>query len=204
MSLTAKLVRWSSRSGMCVRMAATTLVVAGSAAIAMGQASPTAIRTAHISVYGEASRINNDYTPDQSYGYIIGGDFTRSFHRIEVSLDPSYGWHSDYLITQKYFLANLKLGKAFGPGERFHPYAMGGIGRGSMHFGHPLLTSESSTVYDLAGGLDYDVSYLFGVKAQYSYQFWDFGYYSDGLNPRGFSAGLVYHINSLPFHRHRR
>ena len=183
---------------------AVALGIFGSATLADGQAMPTAIRTLQISVYGEASRINNDYTPDWSYGYIVGGDLTRRFHRLEVSLDPSFGRTTDYLITQTYFLGNLKLSKPIGPGERFHPFFMGGIGHGSMHFGHPLLTTETSTIYDITGGLDYNVTPVFGLKAQYQYQFWDFGYYSNGLNPRGISAGFLYHINSLPFARHRR
>jgi hypothetical protein len=167
-----------------------------------GQATPGWQRTAGLSVFGGASLVQPDYGTKNDFGFVIGGDYSRIFKPITISLEPRYSWSSGDLVTQTFFMINLKLERPFGRKHDFHPYAEAGVGRGTMHLGHPILTSQVSSPSEVIdGGLDYDITSVLGVKAEYQYHFWDFGYYSNGLNPHGPTVGLYYRLDNLSFHR---
>jgi hypothetical protein len=181
-------------------LAALTVACASS----MGQATAGGYRTAGIAVFGGASLVKPDYGTKNDLGFVIGGDYSRIFRPITISLEPRYSWTSGDLVTQTFFMFDLKLERPFGRSQKFHPYAEAGVGRGSMHLGAPYETTQVSSPSEMiAGGLDYDLPLDLGIKAEYQYHFWDFGYHSNGLNPSGPTLGLYYRVRELPFH-HRR
>jgi hypothetical protein len=166
---------------------------------------PTAYKTAGLAVFGGASLVNPDYGPpawNKDYGYVIGGDYTRIFKPITVSLEPRFGWSSGILATESFFMINLKLERPYGRRQQFHPFVEAGVGRGSLHLGHPFETTQTSSPAEVIdGGLDYDLTSALGIKAEYQYHFWDFGYYSNGLNPAGPTIGIYYRLDNVSFHR---
>jgi opacity protein-like surface antigen len=171
---------------------------------ASAQALPTATKSIGLAVFGGGSYVKPDYGTTNDLGFILGGDISRSFRIVTVSIEPRFGMTSGDLVTQTYFFANLKLEHPFGRRDQFHPFLGGGAGTGKMHLGHPFPSDQTSTPsYDMVGGLDFDIKSNFGVKVEYQYQFWDFGYYSNGLSPNGADVAIYYRPSGFSFHRHR-
>jgi opacity protein-like surface antigen len=160
---------------------------------ASGQAVPTAGQRYTVSVFGAASDINPDYGPRNNTGYVFGGDVTRHFRLLAPSIEARYGHSSGDVVAENYFLGNVKVEKALGPGLRLHPYGEAGIGYGVIHFGsRAYYPEDNSVIYAVGGGADVDVSSRIALKGEYSYQSWKLGTETSGLTPHGFSAGLVY------------
>jgi len=163
---------------------------------AQAQAGATATRSLGISAFGGATILKLDYGATyKTYepGFVVGGDATHPLGPVYLSIEPRFGHTSSSTDSQSYFLGDIKAERAFGPGHRFHPYAIGGIGYGAIHF----VTGyhDNSVIYAVDGGLDYDVTSHWAVKGDWQYQFWHLGHTSSGMNPNGFTAAVVYRFN---------
>jgi opacity protein-like surface antigen len=181
---------------------ATTMLLACIVQRTNAQAVPTATRSFGFAVFGAASEVKPDFGPQRNYGFVLGADATRHTRLVDFTLEPRVGSTSGPTVGLTYFLAALKFEKALGPGGRIHPYFGAGLGYGIFKYESSGF-DDNSTVYMVNVGADFDVARNFAIKAEWQYQFWDLGTETDGFNPAGISAGVVYRFYSLPF-GHRR
>jgi len=163
---------------------------------ACGQSEPTATRAIGLSVFGEASVIHPDYGSATNDGFVFGGDVTHPFHRFDLSLEPRFGDTQGTAVNQKYFLGDLRVSHAFGPQERFHPFAVGGVGYGVIQYNGPFGFRDNSLVSSFLGGLDYDLTRSFSLQGEFQFQHWKTGSETSAIKHYGFNLGVVYR---LPF-----
>ena len=190
------------RTVMFMAVACATLVL-GSAAHAQ-QSAPTGTREGEFSVFGGYTHSLPDYGPFGDNGGTVGIDFTRYFHRLLApSIEARYNFNTGKTINESNTLVGLRLQADM---KRFHPYVDGLIGATRLTFKQPI---PSTYVHDTAfakvvgGGVNYDLSRYFQAKADFQFDFADFG--KNGLvgNTRDFTlspsfatVGVVYR---LPF-----
>lgn len=172
--------------------------LAGPAKVA-AQAVPAATKALDISVYGGYLNTNSDYGPYRNTGEAFGVDLTP--HLFHFPIDPSLEFRINLTngpaVAERTYLPGLRGTYNF---HALHPYGTFLIGPGTIHFNFPNngYQNDSSTVYDLGGGLNLDVYPNFQVMADFQYQHWNLGG-SDTLTPTLFLFGVTYHIPFRPF-----
>lgn len=85
--------------------------------------------------------------------------------------------------------------------EKFKPYAKFLVGLGKNNFPYNIGYGKYFAMAP-GGGIDYQLSSRFAVRADYEYQIWPSapsipGQTNNGMTPNGFSAGIAYRL----FHR---
>ncbi len=171
---------------------------------AKAQAGYGATRTLSLSAFGGATIYQPDLGSDykqNKVGYAFGGGLTYHLGSLGFSLEPRYGHVPSNSGSETYFLGNLKVEKAMGPGHRFHPYSLAGIGYGSIS--HPAGHGDNSIVYGIGPGLDFDVTPHIAVKGDFIYQFWNLGTPHSTFNPHGYTVAVVYRFGDNRFGHHR-
>jgi opacity protein-like surface antigen len=169
------------------------------------QAVSTASKTIGLSVFGGASQVATDYN-HTNYGFTFGGDVTRPIRFFSPSLEVRYTHSSGDPVGEDSFLAGLKAEKRI---YGFHPYLDFLIGQGVIHFAHPVVyptgpyASDNSLVYNFGGGVDYDLTRSFALKAEYQVQSWKLGQSNSRLSPAIATFGVVYRIPFKAFTPHR-
>lgn len=172
-------------------------VLAVASLSASAQASFTASRTLGISVFAGGMHLNTDYG-DTNYGVVFGADLTRRFRLFNAGLEARATISSQGdAVKETTFGGGLRLGKDF---RRFHPYADVLVGEGTITFTHPVVyptgpyASDNSAIFSFGGGLDYDLTHSFALKADYNSQSWHLGEEQNRLTPAAFTVGIVYQI----------
>lgn len=166
---------------------------------ARGQGEPGAARRIGLDAFAGFSRLSPDYGPQTNYGVLLGGDVSHALQHFTPSVEFRYTYGTGATVAESSYLAGPKIEKKFG---RLNPYATALFGYGSITFQHPVLyptgyyRNDNSFVYDVGGGLDYDLSRHFSVKADGQYQLWRLGSETSHMTPVALSFGLTYR---LPF-----
>ncbi|WP_263382709.1 outer membrane protein [Granulicella arctica] len=140
---------------------------------AAGQARSTATQTLRLSAFGG---INGTYTGLESgrnVGITAGADLGfRPFFGLRPSVEVrgTYPIHDDGVDSQRNVLAGGKIERAFG---RLRPYGDVLFGRGAIDYPHGFEDPTGAVTYSrtvssvpaLGGGLDFDLTPHFAVKA---------------------------------------
>ena len=184
-----------------VSLALTTLIVLGftlAPRSAQAQAQATAVRTIGLSVFGAVTALNPKYgISRRELGYTAGGDITYHLRLLDVSFEARYTAATGFSADETTFGGGFKFERAFG---RFHPYLDFLVESGKIKFDHPEIygsptyTHDNSLVYDLGGGLDYDLTRSFALKVEVQGQRWRLGAERPAFNPYNGSVGVVYRI----------
>ncbi|WP_263368344.1 porin family protein [Edaphobacter bradus] len=167
------------------------VVVLGLATWSRAQATSAASRLVSIKIGAGWTIANPDYGQRKVQGLTIYGnlDFTRHWgiegdiHRASMVTPTDIGVDS-YLLGPRY---------AFHYG-RFSPYAkvLLGVGRFKYIFSNAPTATYTYKIYSLGGGLDYQATKHFSVRAfDFEYQKWP-GYNSNGLTPLDYTFGAAY------------
>ena len=127
--------------------------------------------------------------------------------RPSLELRGTYPVDNGHISTQKNFLIGPKVERQFG---NFHPYADFLIGRGGIDYlnggfiyGNTLYISSTTTVYSPGGGLDYDLTHHWSLKADFQYQYWNTPAVPSGvIHPRVTTVGALYRFD-FNEHHHR-
>ena len=158
------------------------------------QASVTASRSLGLAAFAGATGVHPEFNRSPvNYGFLIGGDATRSFRLASPSLELRFNDASGATVSQKSFLAGIKVEHEFA--DRFHPYLDVLVGTGSTNFtdpGDPAYTHDTSLVLDGGAGLDFDLTKNFAIKADFQVQRWRLGQEQPAFSPELVSVGLVY------------
>ena len=102
------------------------------------------------------------------------------------------------VVNQENLLAGLRLGRRK---DRFNPYGDVLFGRGKLKFpaglaiptGKFIVLSNTTNVFSLGGGLDYNLSRHFGAKADFQFQKYQTPVTASGsVFSKVFSVGMTY------------
>ena len=163
---------------------------------ARAQADVTASRTYSLSAFAGAEGVHPEYlSSPNNVGFFVGGDVTHFYRIASPSLEVRFNDASGSTVIQRSFLVGIKGEHAFGPEQRFHPYLVGLVGEGAMHFvypGQPQYTHDNSLVLDVGAGLDFDVTRHFQIKGDFHIQHWHLGKETSVFSPEMVSVGVVY------------
>lgn len=183
---------------MVAAVAACVLVFSASAA---AQATPTATKTADLSIFVGYVTAQPDYGPFRNSGGTLGVDFTRYFHfPVAPSLELRANFANGTTVNERSYLAGLRVQADIR--QRVHPYVDFLVGPGNIHFNFPNngYTGDNSIVYSYGGGVDFDLVNHFAAKVDWQGQHWNTGSNST-LTPSLLLFGFSYR---LPFEPHVR
>ena len=163
--------------------------------IASGQAIVTADRGAAITPFVTSTLVRPDWGQLNNIGITAGVDYTR-FTRtlIQPSLELRMTHANGKQVSENSYLTGFKLETSI---HRIHPYATLLAGMGYIGFkNQPNYTSDSSFIYSLGGGAEFNVLPSWKVRADFTEQHWNLD--PQILTPMSFGVGLSY---SIPFHK---
>ena len=172
----------------------------GLLARANAQAVEAATRSTAIDFYGGGSLTLPRFQTYESHeqGYLVGGDFTRHFRLLSPSLDVRYNGSVGTAAIETSFAGGLKIEKTYG---RLRPYGDFLVGHGYLNYPTPLVLADGeivahddSTLYIGGGGVDYNLSRLFALKADAQIQHWRLGHGTPPFEPVVLSVGLILHV----------
>ena len=203
-AIRAKGYRSLTRTAMFMAVACASLVL-GSYAHAQ-QNAPQGTREGEFSVFGGYTHALPDYGPFGDNGGTVGVDFTRYFHRLFApSVEARFNFNSGDTINETNSLNGLRLQADM---HRFHPYGDFLIGAGHLTFKTPIpptYVHDTAFAKSYGGGVNFDVSRYFQLKADYQFEQLNFGQnnlvpanHNFTLSPSYFTAGVVYR---LPFRK---
>lgn len=115
---------------------------------ALAQATPTATKTADVSVFAGFLSASPDYGPYRNTGGSLGLNFTRYFHLpVAPSLELRANLADGDTVNERTYLFGLRAQAEVL--RRFHPYADLLVGPGNIHFNFPNggYTGDNSLVY---------------------------------------------------------
>jgi len=161
---------------------------------------PTESKGADISVFGGITSLAPGYVSGRDTGGTAGINFTRYFSwpvapSIEIRANTANGSQ----VEERSYLVGFRA--QAGINWRYHPYAEFMVGKGTIHYDHPLggYLGDNSTVYSYGGGVDIDVTRNFQAKLDFQEQKWKTGTIaSDKFNPNLITVGVVYRIPFKP------
>jgi opacity protein-like surface antigen len=168
-------------------------VFAGSSAL-MAQATALSSRTLSVSTFATGGVTNTDYSL-QDHGLTFGTDLTHYYRLVQPSLEVRSTMTSGSVVRQRTLSAGLKLEKGY---RALHPYGDFLVGYGVISF--PQNTSfprDNSTVWTYGGGVEYQVSRSFLLKADIQQQSWKPGVEYSRFTPTLMTVGFSYR----PFRR---
>ena len=180
--------------------------------IGHAQVAPTASQQLQLSAFAGATGTFTDLLGGKNLDITAGADLTFVGFRLlrpSIEVRGSYPIDKGTISSQKAFLGGAKVEHPFG---RFHPYADFLIGRGEIDYGmggylvgNVRYISTTSTIYSPGGGLDYNLTNQFDVKADVQYQHWDTPVVSSGvIHPVATTLGVVYRFDFNPRHHRNR
>jgi hypothetical protein len=165
-------------------------------------AQETARQRIRIKAYGMFSYVKPDFQGDSTNkGFTLGGDIDgfRLLPHTEIGLDLRYSASSGPLVNQFYYAGGPRLSFTLG---RFTPYVDALIGHGKDTFKHttdPNYTYDVSPAPTVGGGLDYQLSRSWGIRADVQQERWRFSIHQPNFYPLSASVGATYQ-----FHFHSR
>lgn len=167
---------------------------------AVAQALPTATQTAHLSAFAGGTGVFTDLLGGHNLSITAGLDLSISsfngFHP-SIELRGTYPIHSGTIAGLKNGLIGGRIDHQYG---NFRPYADFLLGRGQIDYqsggfivGPITYISSTTNVYSPGGGVDYDFTDHFSVKADFQYQFWNTPVVASGsIHPAVGTLALVY------------
>jgi opacity protein-like surface antigen len=158
-----------------------------------GGADPTATRALTIGAFAGGSYLKPDegvYYNIYQVGYVGGLDITRRYLRNSISIEPTLGRSAGKDTSFSYLMGDVLIGRSLGNGSRIRPFGVLGIGYGVVHY--PGQKHDNSILRNLGLGVSYDLTEHFVVRAHWEYQYWNVGTETDGFNPNGIQASLLY------------
>jgi opacity protein-like surface antigen len=172
------------------------------------QATSTASQPLQLSAFVAGTGTFTDLEGGKNGSFTAGVDLTfLNVPHVRPSLEirGSYPIDQGHISSQKNFLIGPKVERQFG---NFHPYADFLIGRGGIDYlnggfiyGNTLFISSTSTVYSAGGGLDYDLTHHWALKADYQYQHWDAPVVPSGvIHPSVVTFGALYRFDFNEHH----
>jgi len=143
-----------------------------------------------------------DYYDKSQMGYVGGIDLTRRSGRLAVSVEPTLGKSSGKDSTLTYFLGNVLISRAFGPGGRINPFGVLGVGYGIIDA--PEAPQDNSVLKILGIGISYNIVEKIAVRAEWQYQYWKLGESTALFNPNGIQVTLLYRFGFGPPSLHHK
>jgi hypothetical protein len=169
------------------------------------QSLATATRGAEFTAFGGYTGSSTDYGYFAPLGMTAGGNFT--LYPKHWFVDPSVELRFDYAhstgISEHGYFGGPRLQMDILEG-RVHPYVDYLFGKGTVSY-HPAINGVTSTwgpAKSYGGGVDFDLTPHFSVKADFKQQSWNMGknvsLKPDGsdftLAPRAYTLGVTYHF----------
>jgi opacity protein-like surface antigen len=163
--------------------------------VAFGQAVVTADRGAAIAPFVTSTLVHPDWGQLNNTGFTVGVDYTRFTPTlIQPSLELRMTHGNGTQVGENTWLTGFKLETAI---SRIHPYATLLAGMGYIAFkNQPGYPSDSSFVYSIGGGAEFNVTQSWKVRADFTEQHWNLDPVI--LTPMNFGIGISY---SIPFHK---
>ena len=158
-------------------------------------ADETARQMIRLKAYGMYSSVNTNFQGDsRNNGVTIGGDIDgfRLLPRTEIGMDVRYTFSRGLITNQYYYGGGPRLTVAVGP---FKPYVDFLFGHGSGVFNRttdPTYTRDSTGAPTYGGGLEYQLTRSWGVRADVQRQIWRFSSNQPYFYPVAASVGLSY------------
>jgi opacity protein-like surface antigen len=183
---------------------------------AQAQSTPTATQQLQLSAFGGATGAFTDLRGGKNLDITAGADLTLSTFRLlrpSLELRGSYPIDSGHISSQKNFLGGVRVEHTFG---RLRPYANFLIGLGEIDYNPPapaypytypynFYLKSSSVIYSVGGGVDYDLTSRWAVKADAQFQHWDTPTTASGaIHPTALTLGAVYRFDFNPRHHRSR
>jgi opacity protein-like surface antigen len=165
--------------------------------IASAQALITAGRGAEIAPFAQTTIVSPDWGQTRNIGYTLGVDYTRFIRSIvQPSIEIRMTSASGITVNERTYTGGLKLQTTV---HGIHPFATFLAGYGTIHFNNTTFyTGDNAMVYSLGGGVDFNVTQQWKVRADFAGQNWNLG--NATLSPMTLGVGVAY---SLPFHTGR-
>jgi hypothetical protein len=180
---------WTTKSAFFLGMSIAASGIAGAQAIV------TAQRGAEIAPFAFTTYLTPDYGQASNTGFTIGVDYTRfTGGFIQPSLELRMTSAPGLDVGEKSYLGGFKFTTTI---HGIHPYATILAGTGGIKFMNPIDTygSDTSFVYSMGGGAEFNILPAWRLRADFTSQHWDLD--PQILTPQVLSVGLSY---SIPFH----
>jgi hypothetical protein len=171
---------------------------------AAGQALATASRESSFAAFGQATYFNSDYRQPSNFGYTVGVDAAPILMPgIQPSFELRITGDSGPVANEYTYNVGIKVATTL---HGIHPYAtvLGGVG--TVYINHPSIPSakglfahDSSEMFALAGGAEFDAGPSWQLLLDYSRQYWSFDQdYNPALplRPVALSVGISYRFRS--------
>ncbi len=166
------------------------------AGVAAGQSRVSALRESEIAPFVQGTYMNPEYGQPANFGYGAGVDVTPFMFRwLQPALELRFTGDSGTIAHEYTYSGGLKAATTF---HGIHPYATLLRGLDSIYFTHPVATPtgpytrDSSRMFSIGGGAEFDVGPSWQLRADYSKQYWALD--SPFIRPVAYSLGVTYRI----------
>jgi len=180
---------WIMKSALCLGISLS------ATATASAQADWTAQRGTEIVPFLQTTLLSPDWGQTRNIGFTAGIDYTRFLRSVvQPSLELRVSSANGINVGEHSFTGGLKIATTI---RGIHPYGTLLAGTGGITFMNPIDTygSDTSFVYSMGGGVEYNVRPQWKLRADYTRQHWDLD--PQTLTPSMYSVGVAY---SIPFH----
>jgi opacity protein-like surface antigen len=180
---------WTKKSVFLLGMSLAATGFASAQAITVGQ------RGAEITPFVTSTLVSPDWGQTRNLGFTAGVDYTRFIRAIvQPSLELRMTNATGKNVDERTYLGGFKVEAAI---HNIHPYATLLAGTGGIIFHNPIdtYTSDTSFVYSMGGGVEFNVTQSWKVRLDMTQQHWDLD--PQILTPSIYSLGVAY---SIPFH----
>jgi hypothetical protein len=164
--------------------------------IAAAQAVVSAERGAELAPFVQTTLLSPDWGPTRNFGYTVGVDYTRFIHShsiVQPSVEFRFTSANGHTVNEHSYAGGLKLQTTI---RRIHPYATLLVGKGTITFNYDNgnYYGDSSFIYSIGGGADFNVAPQWKVRLDYTHQHWNLD--PNTLTPTTLGVGIAY---TLPF-----
>jgi opacity protein-like surface antigen len=185
-----------------IRRTVSLLLLVFAALPAFSQSHSTDYRALELYAFGGLNETATGLPNSTNMGITAGVDLGYGVHYgilPQLEVRGTFPMSDGTVAAEKNFLGGLKIEKIYG---RYHPYANFLVGRGQIDYqgagyldpsGTVLYQRTNSNVWSPGGGIDFDVTQSFAVKADFQYQHYDTPVTTSGsLYAKAFTIGVVY------------
>jgi opacity protein-like surface antigen len=180
---------WTKKSALLLGMSLAATGIASAQANVVGQ------RSAEITPFVTTTLVSPDWGQTRNLGFTAGVDYTRFVRAIvQPSLELRLTNANGLNVGERTYLGGFKF---TGTIHGIHPYGTFLAGTGYIKFMNPIdtYTSDTSFVYSMGGGAEFNVLPAWKVRLDFTQQHWDLD--PEILTPTNYSIGVAY---SIPFH----
>lgn len=194
-----------------VPLLAFAILAAAATPFTQGQSPASATTEAALSAFGAATGTRTGLGGGENIGITAGADLSVGrfpFANVSVEIRGTYPFYKGETDAYKDLLGGLKFTRVYG---RYRPYADVLFGRAQIDYengGYPnpaytyLYQKSPSNLLSAGGGVDYDLSNTWALKADLQWQLYSSPVAVSGhLNAAALSLGAVYRFNFARFGR---